>query len=80
MKRIILFMILSQFIIIGLNAQIQIGDEKCVNCAKNEINSTSSALGLQNVAMGEASFASGKLNLSEGNYSTTLGYNNTASG
>ncbi|OQX72306.1 MAG: hypothetical protein B6D61_14150 [Bacteroidetes bacterium 4484_249] len=79
MKKIVLSFLFSQLIVIVSYAQPGINDN-CVNCAKNQISSTSSALGLENKATGEASFASGKLNMTQGDYSTTLGYGNTASG
>ncbi len=55
-------------------------EEQCVNCKGNEISNMSSTLGVENVASGENSFASGKLNSATGDFSTTLGFYNSAEG
>lgn len=78
MKRIILILALVQFM--GMLLIAQSIEEKCVNCKKNELSNYSSALGIENDATGQTSFASGTLNESSGDYSTTLGYKNKASG
>ena len=78
MKRILLTLLFGQYIIFGLMAQIS--TEECIYCVKNEVASTSSAIGTQNTSSGTNSLASGSLNMSTGMYSTTFGYNNSASG
>jgi len=73
MKRTIV--ILSHIImVISVKAQI--------NFNNNTINSQnySSAIGEQNTSTGLSSFASGKLNASEGSYSISLGYGISATG
>ncbi len=78
MRRIVLFFVISHLFALTLHAQK--GDDKnCVSCSKNEIIESSSALGIQNTATGEASFASGMLNSALGNYSTAYGYKNSTS-
>jgi|GEM_PF-718868 len=79
MKRIILFSTI--FLVFSSTISAQEGiDEECVNCKGNEINNTSSALGVLNIATGVTSFASGEMNSSLGDYSNTLGYGNIAEG
>ena len=78
MKKIIILIGFSISLYFGSNAQISINEPKCVSCKGNEISNISSALGVNNTAGGDASFASGELNVSEGAYSTTLGYKNNA--
>ncbi len=80
MKKIILLIGLCITFYSSVNAQISIEEPKCVSCKGNEISNISSALGVNNTATGDASFASGELNVNEGAYSTTLGYKNTATG
>ncbi|NCB43173.1 MAG: hypothetical protein EOM59_11205 [Clostridia bacterium] len=79
MKQLLLLLSFSFLLVTAAYSQ-EIFEENCVNCKGNQISNMSSALGVQNVASGETSFASGKLNSSTGDFSTTLGYKNIAEG